>query len=167
MPIRFPRFRPGEPFGRVGPNRELILDARNIAVDFKVEGGIVQAVRDVSFQLHKGETIALVGESGSGKSVTARTIMGLLTKRASISPKSTITLNGEDILKYSEPKMRALRGNKISMIFQEPMSSLNPRRRVRASRAAPRISADPTRLCQPGAETSRWARKPKASVLSP
>ncbi|HZY49949.1 MAG TPA: ATP-binding cassette domain-containing protein, partial [Devosia sp.] len=106
--------------------RELILDARNIAVDFKVEGGIVQAVRDVSFQLHKGETIALVGESGSGKSVTARTIMGLLTKRASISPKSTITLNGEDILKYSEPKMRALRGNKISMIFQEPMSSLNP-----------------------------------------
>src|SRR5438128_394893 len=106
--------------------RELILDARNIAVDFKVEGGIVQAVRDVSFQLHKGETIALVGESGSGKSVTARTIMGLLTKRATISRKTTIALNGEDILKYSEPQMRALRGNKISMIFQEPMSSLNP-----------------------------------------
>jgi peptide/nickel transport system ATP-binding protein len=106
--------------------RELILDARNIAVDFKVEGGVVNAVRDVSFQLHKGETIALVGESGSGKSVTARTIMGLLTKRASIGRKTTIALNGEDILKFSPSRMRALRGNKISMIFQEPMSSLNP-----------------------------------------
>ena len=67
--------------------RPLILDARNIAVDFKVEGGIVQAVRDVSFQLHKGETIALVGESGSGKSVTSRTVMRLLTKRAKIAPQ--------------------------------------------------------------------------------
>ena len=72
--------------------RELILDARNIAVNFKVEGGIVEAVRDVSFQLHKGETIALVGESGSGKSVTARTIMRLLTKRAKINPNSSIRI---------------------------------------------------------------------------
>ena len=106
--------------------RELILDARNIAVNFKVEGGIVEAVRDVSFQLHKGETIALVGESGSGKSVTARTIMRLLTKRAKINPKSKITLDGEDIIGMSERQMRSLRGNKIAMIFQEPMSSLNP-----------------------------------------
>ena len=64
--------------------RELILDARNIGVSFKVEGGQLQAVRDVSFQLHKGETIALVGESGSGKSVTARTVMGLLGNRATV-----------------------------------------------------------------------------------
>jgi peptide/nickel transport system ATP-binding protein len=106
--------------------RELILDAQNIAVDFKVEGGVVHAVEDISFQLHRGETIALVGESGSGKSVTARTIMGLLTKRAKVSPRSSIKLNGEDILKYPERKMRNLRGNKIAMIFQEPMSSLNP-----------------------------------------
>ncbi|MGN6159778.1 MAG: ABC transporter ATP-binding protein [Devosia sp.] len=106
--------------------RPLILDARNIAVDFKVEGGIVQAVRDVSFQLHKGETIALVGESGSGKSVTARTVMRLLTKRAKIAPQARITLDGEDILKKSSNAMRSLRGNKIAMIFQEPMSSLNP-----------------------------------------
>jgi len=106
--------------------RELILDAQKIAVDFKVEGGVVHAVRDVSFQLHKGETIALVGESGSGKSVTARTVMGLLTKRATISGKSTISLNGEDILKYTPTQMRHLRGNTVSMIFQEPMSSLNP-----------------------------------------
>ncbi len=106
--------------------RSLILDARKIAVRFKVEGGVVEAVRDVSFQLHKGETIALVGESGSGKSVTARTVMRLLTKRATIDPKSKVTLDGTDILGLPERQMRALRGNKISMIFQEPMSSLNP-----------------------------------------
>ncbi len=106
--------------------RELILDARNVAVDFKVEGGVVHAVRDVSFQLHKGETIALVGESGSGKSVTARTLMRLLTKRATILPGTQITLKGRDIVKASDRDMRKLRGNDVSMIFQEPMSSLNP-----------------------------------------
>jgi peptide/nickel transport system ATP-binding protein len=106
--------------------RELILDARKIAVNFKVEGGIVQAVKDVSFQLHKGETIALVGESGSGKSVTARTVMRLLTKRAKVSADSTITLGGKDVLKLSEGEMRKLRGNQVAMIFQEPMSSMNP-----------------------------------------
>jgi len=106
--------------------RELILDARRIAVNFKVEGGIVEAVRDVSFQLHKGETIALVGESGSGKSVTARTVMRLLTKRAQISPEARITLAGRDILKLAPAEMRKLRGNQVSMIFQEPMSSMNP-----------------------------------------
>ncbi len=106
--------------------RELILDARNIGVDFKVEGGTVNAVRDVSFQLHKGETIALVGESGSGKSVTARTLMKLLTKRATILPDTQITLSGKNIVAMSDRDMRKLRGNDIAMIFQEPMSSLNP-----------------------------------------
>ena len=106
--------------------RELILDARNIAVDFKVEGGTVHAVHDVSFQLHKGETIALVGESGSGKSVTARTIMRLLTKRARIGRGARIMLSGKNILELSENEMRRLRGNDVTMIFQEPMSSLNP-----------------------------------------
>ena len=106
--------------------RELILDARNIGVDFRVEGGVVNAVRDVSFQLHKGETIALVGESGSGKSVTARTLMKLLTKRATILPKTQITLSGKNIVSMSDRDMRKLRGNDIAMIFQEPMSSLNP-----------------------------------------
>ncbi|WP_163269200.1 ABC transporter ATP-binding protein [Chelativorans alearense] len=106
--------------------RELILDARNVAVDFKVEGGVVNAVRDVSFQLHKGETIALVGESGSGKSVTARTVMRLLSRRATIKPGTNITLSGMDIVSMSDRGMRRLRGKKVSMIFQEPMSSLNP-----------------------------------------
>lgn len=105
---------------------EAIIDARNIAVTFKVEHGTVDAVKDISFQLYKGETIAIVGESGSGKSVTARTVMGLLTKRATVSKSSTIRFNGDDILKFSTRQRRALRGNRISMIFQEPMSSLNP-----------------------------------------
>ena len=107
-------------------DRELILDARNVGVNFKVEGGVVNAVRNVSFQLHKGETIALVGESGSGKSVTARTLMKLLTKRATILPETRITLSGQDIVAMDDRAMRKLRGNDIAMIFQEPMSSLNP-----------------------------------------
>ncbi len=107
-------------------NRELVLDARNLAVTFKVEGGTVEAVRDMNFQVHRGETVAIVGESGSGKSVTARCIMRLLSKRATISKTTRITLAGQDILSLPEPSMRKIRGNKVSMIFQEPMSSLNP-----------------------------------------
>ena len=103
-----------------------VIDARNVAVDFKVEGGTVRAVRDVSFQLYRGETVAIVGESGSGKSVTARTIMGLLSKRAKTGPQSRIDYDGENVLAFSERRRRKLRGDRISMIFQEPMSSLNP-----------------------------------------
>jgi peptide/nickel transport system ATP-binding protein len=121
-----PNLAPAERYDLGKHGRELILDARNVAVDFKVEGGVVNAVRDVSFQLHKGETIALVGESGSGKSVTARTIMRLLTKRATILPGTKITLAGRDIVSMKEDDMRKLRGNDVAMIFQEPMSSLNP-----------------------------------------
>ncbi|NEJ72821.1 dipeptide ABC transporter ATP-binding protein [Rhizobium phaseoli] len=103
-----------------------VIDARNVAVNFKVEDGMVEAVKDVSFQLYRGETIAIVGESGSGKSVTARTVMGLLSKRAVVSEKSTVAYDGSNILTYSERARRKLRGDRISMIFQEPMSSLNP-----------------------------------------
>jgi peptide/nickel transport system ATP-binding protein len=119
-------FAPAERYDLSTQDRELIIDARNIAVTFKVEGGTVEGVKDVSFQLHKGETIALVGESGSGKSVTARTVMGLLTKRATVAPATRIMFDGENIMAYSAAQMRRLRGNRVSMIFQEPMSSLNP-----------------------------------------
>ena len=124
--------------------RELILDARNIAVNFKVEGGIVEAVRDVSFQLHKGETIALVGESGSGKSVTARTVMGLLGT-APPSARAPIMFNGEDIVKILREAEARDAGQKISMIFQEPMSSLNPVYTVgrRSARSSPAQQDEP------------------------
>ena len=126
MPERANPFAPSERHDLAKHGRKLILDARNIAVDFKVEGGVVNAVRDVSFQLHKGETIALVGESGSGKSVTARTVMRLLSRRATIKRGASITLDGKDVIAMTERDMRKLRGAKVSMIFQEPMSSLNP-----------------------------------------
>ena len=108
------------------PTPQFILEARNIAVNFKVDRGVVEAVKDVSFVLQKGETIAIVGESGSGKSVTARAIMRLLSKRAQLAKDTQIILDGEDLIKLTEPQMRKMRGRKISMIFQEPMSSLNP-----------------------------------------
>ncbi len=105
---------------------DMILEARNVAVTFKVEGGTVEAVKDVSFALRKGETIAIVGESGSGKSVTARAVMRLLSRRATMGRSSYINLGGQDILKLPEREMRKLRGSRVSMIFQEPMTSLNP-----------------------------------------
>jgi peptide/nickel transport system ATP-binding protein len=105
---------------------DIILEARNVAVTFKVEGGEVRAVKDMSFALRKGETIAIVGESGSGKSVTARAVMRLLSKRATIAKQSSIMLDGQDVTKLPERDMRSLRGDKVSMIFQEPMTSLNP-----------------------------------------
>ena len=83
-------------------------------------------MRNVSFQLHRGETIAIVGESGSGKSVTARAVMGLLSRRATVKPPSRILLDGDDILRFPRAKRRRLRGGRLAMIFQEPMSSLNP-----------------------------------------
>lgn len=105
---------------------EFALEARNIGVTFKVDGGFVEAVKDVSFTLKKGQTIALVGESGSGKSVTARAIMQLLTKRARLSDQTEIIYDGKNMARLSAAEMRRLRGNRLTMIFQEPMSSLNP-----------------------------------------
>ena len=111
-------------------SKDLVIDARNVGVSFKVLGGMIEAVRDVSFQLFKGQTIALVGESGSGKSVTARALMRLLSKRAVVSPQTEIRFNDKDLAKASPTEMRRMRGNRMSMIFQEPMSSLNPVYRV-------------------------------------
>jgi len=105
---------------------ELVIDARNVGVSFAVDGGMIEAVRDVSFKLGKGQTIALVGESGSGKSVTARAVMQLLTKRAKVAENTHIFYGGRDMAHLSQREMRQLRGNRLTMIFQEPMSSLNP-----------------------------------------
>lgn len=109
-----------------------LLDLKNLAIDFKVHGGTIQAVRDVSFDIMPGSTVALVGESGSGKSVTAQAILGILPKIANISAGS-IVLNTDqhrelDIaaLPPDSARMRSIRGGVISMIFQEPMVSLSP-----------------------------------------
>ena len=104
----------------------VVIDAKNLAVRFKVMGGEIEAVKDVSFTLHRGQTIALVGESGSGKSVTARAVMRLLSKRARVSEGTSILYDGKDMARLPQSQMRFLRGNRLSMIFQEPMSSLNP-----------------------------------------
>ncbi len=106
--------------------QNIAIEARNIGVSFKVDGGVIEAVKDVSFTLHKGQTIALVGESGSGKSVTARAIMRLLSKRATVSEQTEILYGGQNMARLSDAQMRRLRGNRLTMIFQEPMSSLNP-----------------------------------------
>ncbi|WP_320203534.1 ABC transporter ATP-binding protein [Agrobacterium rosae] len=119
-------FAPDTRFDHASRQDAPIIDARNIAVNFKVEHGTVDAVKGVSFQLYRGETIAIVGESGSGKSVTARTIMGLLSKRAVVSSGASVSYEGKNILKLPERARRAMRGNRLAMIFQEPMSSLNP-----------------------------------------
>ena len=83
-------FAPAVRLDHAGRHDQPIIDARNVEVAFKVEHGVVEAVKDVSFQLYRGETIAIVGESGSGKSVTARTVMGLLSKRATVASKSPV-----------------------------------------------------------------------------
>ena len=103
-----------------------LLSVKDLVVEFQTGDGIVRAVNNVSFDIPIGKTIGIVGESGSGKSVTSLAVMGLLQKPAAVVPQGEILFNGVDLLKCSESKMRELRGNQISMIFQEPMTSLNP-----------------------------------------
>lgn len=104
---------------------EKILDIKNLRISFRTNNGRVKAVRDISFDLNKGETIAIVGESGSGKSVTARALMGILAPNA-IVEGGEILYDGMDLMKITEDEFHQLRGNRISMIFQDPLSSLNP-----------------------------------------
>ncbi|HLT23000.1 MAG TPA: ABC transporter ATP-binding protein [Bacteriovoracaceae bacterium] len=103
-----------------------LLSVRDLTVEFHTAEGITRAVNNISFDIPQGKTIGIVGESGSGKSVTSLAVMGLLQKPAAKIISGEILFNGEDLLKYDENKMRDLRGNQISMIFQEPMTSLNP-----------------------------------------
>ena len=105
------------------------LEVKDLQISFRTQGGILKAVRNISFDLNKGETLAIVGESGSGKSVTSKAIMGILAGN-SIVEGGEILYDGQDLLKISEEDYHKLRGDKIAMIFQDPMSSLNPIMRV-------------------------------------
>ncbi len=105
------------------------LEVKNLVISFRTDSGKVQAVRDISFDLYKGETLAIVGESGSGKSVTNRAIMGILAGNGMIEG-GEIIYDGQDLVQISEEDFHKLRGDKIAMIFQDPLSSLNPIMRV-------------------------------------
>lgn len=108
---------------------ETILSIENLRIHFETFAGEVQAIRGVNLKLEKGETLALVGESGSGKSVTAKSVMKLLSNNAVVK-EGAITFKGENILEKSERDMQSIRGKKIAMIFQDPMTSLDPTMKI-------------------------------------
>ena len=108
---------------------ETILSIENLRIHFETFAGEVQAIRGVNLKLEKGETLALVGESGSGKSVTAKSVMKLLSNNAVVK-EGTIIFKGENILEKSERDMQSIRGKKIAMIFQDPMTSLDPTMKI-------------------------------------
>jgi peptide/nickel transport system ATP-binding protein len=113
----------GKPGGAV--KEGTVLEIKDLHVQFRVHGGVVRAVRGLNLTIPAGRTVGLVGESGCGKSVSALTIMRLLEKNATVK-KGEVRFRGKDLLALSEPAMQQVRGNDISMIFQEPMTALNP-----------------------------------------
>ena len=108
----------------------MLLEVKDLETEFKVKRGTVKAVNGVSFEVDKGEILAVVGESGSGKSVTSLSVMGLIRDPGRVAG-GEILFGGENLLKKKTKEMQAIRGDKISMIFQEPMTSLNPVYRVK------------------------------------
>ena len=102
-----------------------LLEVRDLKTYFNTDDGTVRAVDGVSFSVEKGETLGIVGESGSGKSVTCLSIMGLNPKR-NTTVTGEVLFDGEDLLKASQSRLREIRGNDVAMIFQDPMTSLNP-----------------------------------------
>jgi oligopeptide transport system ATP-binding protein len=106
-------------------NKEKVLEVKDLTVSFKTPGGMVRAVREVNFDLNRNETLCIVGESGSGKSVTSRAILGILAGNAVVD-KGEILYRGENLIAIEEQDFHRIRGTKIAMIFQDPLSSLNP-----------------------------------------
>src|SRR6187397_753839 len=108
--------------GRGGP----VLEVTGLKTQFFTQDGVVKAVDDVSFYVMPGETLGVVGESGSGKSMTGLSIMRLIPNPPGKIVSGEVVFNGRDILKMSDEQVRSIRGNEIAMIFQDPMTSLNP-----------------------------------------
>ncbi|WP_026693281.1 ABC transporter ATP-binding protein [Peribacillus kribbensis] len=109
---------------------EKVLEVKDLHVSFDTYGGVVKAVRGVNFDLKKGETLAIVGESGSGKSVTSKALMRLIPNPPGRIAKGEILFDGRDLAKLSEKEMQKIRGKDIAMIFQDPMTSLNPTMKI-------------------------------------
>lgn len=117
---------------------EKVLEVKDLKINFNTYGGKVQAIRDISFDLYKGETLAIVGESGSGKSVTTRAIMGLLANNSEIE-QGSITFKGQNLIGLTEHEWTKIRGFDIAMIFQDPMTSLDPTMKIGQQIAEPLI----------------------------
>lgn len=107
-------------------NREVILDIRDLHARFHTQDGVVHAVNGITYQVHAGETLGIVGESGCGKSVSMLSVMDLLAKPPAEVQAEAILFKGEDLRHYSQAEMRKVRGSNMTMIFQDPMTSLNP-----------------------------------------
>ena len=107
-------------------NSDLLLSIRDLSVTFNTPDGTVEAVKHISLDIAPGETVALVGESGSGKSVTALSVLQLLPYPVARHPSGSILFKGTEVVGASEAVLQGVRGNRVSMIFQEPMTSLNP-----------------------------------------
>lgn len=105
---------------------EPLIKVRNLVVHYETETEVVEAVNGISFDIERGETLGLVGETGAGKTTTALAILKLIQSPPGKIIKGTIEYNGEDLVNASEIRMRKIRGNNISMVFQDPMTSLNP-----------------------------------------
>ena len=116
-------------------SEETILQVKNLHVDFQTYAGEIKAIRDVNFDLKKGETLAIVGESGSGKSVTTKTLMGLSASNATIT--GDIDFKGKKLTELKEDEWIKVRGNEIAMIFQDPMTSLDPTMKIGQQIAEP------------------------------
>ena len=111
-------------------DNNVILEVKDLSINYITDDGTVYAVNELSFPLHKGSTLCLVGETGAGKTSTAKAIMGLLPKPQGKVVSGEILLEGEDLLKADKKQMQKVRGSKISMISQDPMTSLNPVMRI-------------------------------------
>ena len=105
---------------------EPILSIRNLAVEFKTDDGVVHAVDDITYDIYPGETLGIVGESGSGKSVSTLSILGLIPQPPGRVVSGTAMFKGKDLLKLKKRALRNIRGDEIAMVFQDPMTSLNP-----------------------------------------
>ena len=107
-------------------NNDILLDIKDLEVTYDTEEGIVHAVNNISFGVVRGKTLGIVGETGAGKTTTAMSILRLLPERTGNIRKGSITYDGRNLLELPIEEMQRVRGEKISMIFQDPMSSLNP-----------------------------------------